>query len=67
MLSYRYLRSTGAINITVGDIECRIWKHFVDMTHNSGKYSSARICECTFSMYSVLLFMFLIRSDCAEV
>ena len=27
-----------SINIAVSDIKCRIiWKHFVDMAHNSGK------------------------------
>jgi len=42
----------------------------VDMAHNSGKYCSAGIHDCTLSVYPVFftVFMFfLIRNDCACV
>ena len=56
-----------SINIAVSDIKCRIWpKHFVDMARNSG--TNTVLLEFVnvhfhFSVYSVLLFMFLIFSD----
>ena len=57
-----------SINIAVSDIKSHIWKHFVDMAHNSGKYSYVRIHYRTLLVYSVFTVLcVLIRSDCACV
>jgi len=44
----------SALSLQWHEMSHRLWKHFVDTAFNSGKYSSTRICECTFSVYYFL-------------